>query len=470
MQYNLAKLSTGGYRVSTGITIVGLGPGSPGLLTVEAWQVLREASEIYARTRQHPTVTSLPVSNLVHSFDEVYESAATFAEVYEEIATRVIALGRRAAGVIYAVPGHPLVGEASVQRILSLAEQEGLPVRIVEGLSFVAAVCARLGLDALNGLQIADATALAAAHYPEFNPDLPLLLGQLYSRDVAADVKLTLMMVYPDGHNVTVVRAVTTRDEVIRQIPLYKLDRSDDLDHLTALYVPPLPHPGSLQAFQEVVAHLRAPEGCPWDREQTHRSLRPFLLEETYEVLQALDTEDMSSLKEELGDLLLQVFLHTQIAVEEQEFQMADVVSHIVAKLKRRHPHVFGQVQVSGAQEVLVNWERIKKEEKNDETGTEPFLGIPDTLPALARAQAIQRRATRLGFAWPDHADLVTIIESMGQKLRMVSPEDADRLIGQMLFHLVRLADSLQVEAEDALRQTVWAFQQDSQHLGVPPT
>ncbi|MBM4430468.1 MAG: hypothetical protein FJ026_09015, partial [Chloroflexi bacterium] len=121
MQYNLAKLSTGGYRVSTGITIVGLGPGSPGLLTVEAWQVLREASEIYARTRQHPTVTSLPVSNLVHSFDEVYESAATFAEVYEEIATRVIALGRRAAGVIYAVPGHPLVGEASVQRILSLA-------------------------------------------------------------------------------------------------------------------------------------------------------------------------------------------------------------------------------------------------------------------------------------------------------------------------------------------------------------
>jgi tetrapyrrole methylase family protein/MazG family protein len=450
--------------MSKGITIVGLGPGNPGLLTMEAWQVLGEASEVYVRTRQHPTVESLPASLVIHSLDEAYENSATFAEVYAEIAARVIALGERASGVVYAVPGHPLVGEASVQRILALAEQKGLPVRIVEGLSFVEAVCARLGLDALNGLQIADATALAAAHYPEFNPDLPLLVGQLYSRDLAADVKLALMMVYPDEHTVTLVRAVTTKDESIRQMPLYELDRSDELNHLTSLYIPPLPHPGSLQAFQEVVAHLRAPEGCPWDQEQTHRSLRPFLLEETYEVLQALDSEDIPSLKEELGDLLLQVLLHTQIAVEEQEFQMADVVSHIVAKLKRRHPHVFGQVQVSGAQEVLVNWERIKKEEKNHETGKGPFSGIPDTLPALARAQAIQHRATRLGFAWPDTAKLLAMLDSMWEELGAASPENAEGLVGQMLFYLVKVADLLQVEAEDALRQAVLAFQEDGEH------
>jgi len=377
---------------------------------MEAWQVLREAPEVYVRTRRHPTVESLPASPVIHSFDDAYENAATFADVYAEIAARVVALGERPSGVVYAVPGHPLVGEAAVQQILALSKQKGLPVRIVEGLSFVEAVCVRLGLDALNGLQIADATALAAAHYPESNPDLPLLVGQLYSRDLAADVKLALMMTYPDEHSVTVIHAVTTKDEAIRQIPLYELDRSDDLDHLTSLYVPPLPHAGSLQAFQEVVAHLRAPGGCPWDQEQTHRSLRPFLLEETYEVLQALDNEDIPSLKEELGDLLLQILLHTQIAVEEQEFQMADVVEHIVAKLKRRHPHVFGQVQVSGAQEVLVNWEHIKKEERNHQADEGPFSGIPDALPALARAQATLHRATRLGAARPETADSWAII------------------------------------------------------------
>jgi tetrapyrrole methylase family protein/MazG family protein len=427
---------------------------------MEAWQVLEEASEVHVRTRRHPTVESLPASLAIHSFDEAYENSATFAEVYAEIAARVIALGERASGVIYAVPGHPLVGEASVQQILALAEQKGLPVRIVEGLSFVEAVCACLGLDPLNGLQIADATALAAAHYPEVNPDLPLLVGQLYHRDLAADVKLALMMVYPDEHTVTVVRAVTTKGESIRQMPLYELDRNDELDHLTALYIPPLPHPGSLQAFQEVVAHLRAPEGCPWDQEQTHRSLRPFLLEETYEVLQALDREDIPSLKEELGDLLLQVLLHTQIAVEEQEFQMADVVAHIVAKLKRRHPHVFGQAQVSGAQEVLVNWERIKKEEKNPETGEGPFSGIPDTLPALARAQAIQRRATRLGSARPETDACWATIESIWGRLRTASPQDVEAVAGDMLLYMVKLADSMQVEAEDALRQAVQRFQQ----------
>ena len=447
--------------MSTGITIVGLGPGNPGLLTMEAWQVLQEASEVYVRTRQHPTVESLPGSSAIHSFDEAYENAATFDEVYAEIAARVIALGERASGVVYAVPGHPLVGEASVQQILILAEQKGLPVRIVEGLSFVEAVCARLGLNALDGVQIADATALAAGHYPEFNPDLPLLVGQLYSRDLAADVKLALMMVYPDEHTVTLVRAVTTRDEAIRQIPLYELDRSDELDHLTSLYVPPLPQPGSLQAFQEVVAHLRAPEGCPWDQEQTHRSLRPFLLEETYEVLQALDNEDIPSLKEELGDLLLQILLHTQIAVEEQEFHMADVIAHIVAKLKRRHPHVFGQLQVSGAQQVLVNWERIKKEEKNHELDEGPFSGIPDALPALARAQAIQHRATRLGSARPETADCWATIESTWEKLRTTSPQDAEAVVGDLLLYMVKLADSMQVEAEDALRQAVQRFQQD---------
>jgi len=457
-----------------GITIVGLGPGAPGLLTVEAQQVLQEAEEIYLRTRRHPTVEALSLAAKIYSFDDVYEQCNTFEEVYAEIASRVIDLGRRAEGVIYAVPGHPLVGEASVQRILVLAEQEGLPVRIVEGMSFVEPVCTCLRLDPLQGLQIADATALASSHYPMFNPDLPLLIGQLYSRDLAAEIKLVLMMAYPDDHPITLVRAAGTAAEASFTIPLYELDRCAEINHLTSLYVPPLSQPGSLAAFQEVVAHLRAPEGCPWDREQTHRSLRPFLLEEAYEVLQALDNEDLDSLKEELGDLLLQILLHTQIAIEQGEFQMADVVSSVVAKLKRRHPHVFGQVHVSNAQEVLINWERIKSAEKaaqhqgeEEHRGVEGLLaGISQDLPALARAQALQRRVERTGLDWPDVHHVWSKVEEELTELRTARTETAREVeLGDVLFSLVSLARWLHIDAESALREATARFERRFQEV-----
>ncbi|MGQ9492292.1 MAG: nucleoside triphosphate pyrophosphohydrolase [Anaerolineae bacterium] len=452
-----------------GITIVGLGPGSPALLTTEAQRVLQSAEEIYLRTKRHPTVEALALSAKIHSFDDIYERAATFEEVYAEIASTIVDLGRRAEGVIYAVPGHPLVGEASVQRILVLAEQVGLPVRIVAGLSFIEPVCTKLKLDPLNGLQLADATVLAMSHYPAFNPDLPLLIGQLYSRDLAADVKLALMMIYPDDHLITVVQAAGTEMEMLSTMPLYELDRCALIDHLTSLYVPPLAQPGSLTAFQEIVAHLRAPEGCPWDREQTHRSLRPFLLEETYEVLQALDSEDLTSLKEELGDLLLQVLLHTQIAIEQDEFKMADVVSHIVAKLRRRHPHVFGRLHVSGAQEVVINWERIKNEEKaarhqgeeNHWETTGLLVGISPSLPALARAQALQRRMERAGLDWPEMSHVWSKVEEEWKELREACTEAArEAELGDLLFSLVSLARWMHLDAESALREAIARFEQ----------
>ncbi len=440
----------------TGITIVGLGPGKPGFLTMEAQQVLQAAPEIYLRTRKHPTVEALPSSAVVHSFDDVYERAGTFEAVYAEIASRVVALGSREEGVIYVVPGHPLVGESSVQRILALAERCGLPAHIVAGLSFVEPVCSRLKLDALAGLQIADATELALLHYPPFNPDLPVLVGQLYSRELAADVKLVLMMLYPDDHQVTLIGAAGTEDETVRAVSLYELDRSRQIDHLTALYVPPLSEAGSLQVFQEVVSHLRAPEGCPWDREQTHRSLRPFLLEEAYEVLQALDSDDTFALQEELGDLLLQILLHTQIAIEHGEFQMADVVSHIVTKLIRRHPHVFGDVRVSGAEEVLANWEQIKSEETGHGAAQESPSSVPLFLPALARAQALQRRAARRGFDWPEADSMWRQLEARWQGFREAeTAHEQETQLGELLLALSTVASSLGIDAESVLREAV---------------
>jgi tetrapyrrole methylase family protein / MazG family protein len=183
-----------------------------------------------------------------------------------------------------------------------------------------------------------------------FRPLVPALIAQIYDRDVAAEVKLTLMAAYPDEHPVRLVHAAGTDDEVVEELPLYAIDHSPHLGLLSSLYVPPLSAGASFEAFQEVIARLRAPDGCPWDREQTHLSLRPFLLEEAYETLDALDREDMDDLAEELGDLLLQILLHAQIATEEGDFNIHHVLEGIGSKLIRRHPHVFSSVEVTGVE------------------------------------------------------------------------------------------------------------------------
>ncbi|MGH8244816.1 MAG: SAM-dependent methyltransferase, partial [Gammaproteobacteria bacterium] len=192
------------------ITIIGLGPGSPAHLTREAWEALTSTDEIYLRTARHPTVASLPDPLTVHSFDDVYDAASNFEQVYETIAARVLELAARPGGVVYAVPGHPSVGEATVGLILARARERSLSVRLVPGLSFIEPVLAALGLDALPNLHIADALELTARHHPSFHPDAPALIAQLYSPGMAADVKLTLMNQYPDDHTVTLVHLVGT--------------------------------------------------------------------------------------------------------------------------------------------------------------------------------------------------------------------------------------------------------------------
>ena len=433
-----------------GITIVGLGPGDPKQLTLEAQQVLQEARKVYLRTRHHPTVAALPAGLSLHSFDHLYETKETFAEVYDEIARQILELGRRPEGVVYAVPGHPLVGEDSVQRILALAQRNGIDVRIVNGLSFIEPVLTCLGLDALDGLQIVDATELAALHHPCLNPDLPAIIGQLYNRQLASDVKLTLMNLYPDEHPVTLVCGAGTERVQVLEVPLYEIDRQPDIDHLTSLYVPPLPRPSSLETFQDTIARLRAPGGCPWDRKQTHQSLRPHLLEEAYEALAALDADDMDALREELGDLLLQIVLQAQIAVEAGEFNLAQVIEGIDAKIKHRHPHVFADATVAGVDEVLHNWEEIKREEK----GKHSVLGgVSRALPALARTQAIQKRVARVGFDWPDVEGAVAkIAEEVVELRKAEGSQEREKELGDLLFSVVNLARWLDVDAESALR------------------
>ncbi len=443
------------------ITIVGLGPGDPMLLTRRVWELLGQVNELYVRTQQHPALGSFPSHLRIVSFDSLYNRANSFEAVYQQIVEQVIQLGRRPQGVIYGVPGHPFVAEATTPAILSVAREEGLGVQVLDGISFIEPILTALEIDPLPNLMILDALEIAATHVPLFPPHFPLLVAQLYSRQVASDVKLTLMEVYPPEHPVRLVHQAGTAALQVEELSLYEIDRSPSIGWMTSLYMPGLPRETSFEAFQEVVAHLRSPEGCPWDREQDHQSLKPFLLEEAYELVEAIDQENETAMQEELGDLLLQVVLHAQIANEEGDFGMKDVLAGIHRKLVSRHPHVFGEISVRDSSEVLRNWEKLKAEERLKNGGEHKGLldGIPRALPALSQAQEYQRRAARVGFDWPQiEGVLQKVEEELRELVAAQQVKDQADEFGDILFSIVNLARWLKIDAESALRQANQRF------------
>jgi tetrapyrrole methylase family protein/MazG family protein len=456
------------------LTIVGLGPGGADLLTREAHDVIAGAVELYVRTRKHPTVAELPFRGKLRSFDAEYRRATAIEDVYEVIAARLVRLAGRPGGVVYAVPGHPLVGERSVQLALSRAREHGVATRVVAGLSFVEPTLAAAGLDPLAaGLQLLDAAAIVADRFGAgggrqpfaersrwLDATQPALVAQLDSKRLAAGVKLVLLESYPPDHVVVLVRAGQAE-----QLPLVALDRAR-VDHLTSLVVPPVARLEDLASFETlryVVARLRAPGGCPWDREQTHEKLKRELLEEAYEAVDAIErggeSGDWTQLAEELGDVLMNLVLHTQIAAESEQFWLEDVLRGINAKLIRRHPHVFGDVSVSSTADVLANWDRIKRAEKGDRADASRLGDVPAALPALIRAQALQRRATRTGFAWPSIEGVWAKLEEEVAEVR-AADSDAERAeeLGDLLWMVAELANWLQVDAEEALRRATDKF------------
>jgi tetrapyrrole methylase family protein/MazG family protein len=262
-------------------------------------------------------------------------------------------------------------------------------------------------------------------------------------------------------HPVQLVHAPGAAGQRVEALRLDEIDHSAALGPLSVLYLPALAKEVSFEAFQEIIAYLRAPDGCPWDREQTHASLRPYLLEEAYEVLSALDEGDPAAMCEEFGDLLLQIVLHAQIAAEAGEFNMADVLRGIHIKIVQRHPHVFGDVQLEDAQAVLQNWERLKEIERaaSGDHKTSMFDGIAKALPALSQAEEIQRRAARVGFDWPEIQGVIDKVhEELGEVRDASDAESLAAEIGDLLFAVVNLARWHGVDAESALRESSTRF------------
>jgi tetrapyrrole methylase family protein/MazG family protein len=425
------------------------------------------AGKVFLRTSSHPALASVDFQGDVEAFDDLYLEAESFEAVYQAIARRILDEAKAGSPVVYAVPGDPTIGEATTSLIRGGAAEAGIPVHIIHGVSFIEPCLAALEHDALDGLVIEDALTLVDRHHPSFPPDQAVIISQVHSQLIASDLKLTLLNQYPDDHPVVLLDGVGDASPSLQRLPLYQVDRDFEFTSRTCLFIEPMETGASFESFQELVAHLRSPEGCPWDREQTHLSLRKHMLEEAFEALEALDSEDPENLQEELGDLMLQLVLQTQIAAEQGEFLMAQVLADIHAKLVRRHPHVFGDVSVKDVPEVLTNWEGLKAAERQDEGGEKSALsGVPRSLPALAQADEYQSRAARLGFDWPQQNGVLAKIEEEFVEVAQAQGEiEQAAELGDLLFSIVNYCRWLGVDPEAALRQANGRFRSRFQRV-----
>jgi tetrapyrrole methylase family protein / MazG family protein len=395
------------------------------------------------------------------SFDEVYEKLPTFDMVYEEIAKNIVEIAK-SNDVVYAVPGHPLVAEDTVQRILSLAGQYGIDVEIVPAVSFIDAVIKALSIDPVKGLKVCDGLQMDVQ---KTDPSIHNIITQIYNRKTASDVKIRLMEYYEDETEVIMVRAAGVRgEEIIEKMPLYDIDRISWVDHLTSLYIPPVQKKRryDFEDLLKIMERLRGPGGCPWDREQTHESLKQYLVEESYEVLEAIDEGNMDKLCEELGDVLLQIVFHSHIAMEKGGFDIIDVTDNITRKMINRHTHIFGNDVCTTADEVLSNWEEIKRKEQNHSTITDTLKHVPKHMPALMRSLKVQDKAARVGFDWDSvEGAICKVNEELKEYMEVYKSEEYGKIIeelGDLLFAVVNVCRFADVMPEFALNAATDKF------------
>jgi len=451
------------------IIVIGLGAGDLEQLPLGIYKKLQQAENLYVRTEQHPVLQQLELEGVTwKSFDYLYEKNDQFESVYSAILQELLHLSENNT-IIYAVPGHPLVAEQTVQLLIE-AEREGkVHLEIEGGQSFLDPIFNALRIDPIEGFQLLDGTSLKR---DDLQMNAHLLIGQVYDSFSASEVKLTLMEKYPDDYEVTLVTAAGSTQEKLQKVPLYEIDRVMTLDNLTTLYVPPVKEmEGRLkewQTFREVIATLRGPNGCPWDKEQTHQSLKKYAIEEVYELVQAINEEDDDHLVEELGDVLLQVFLHAQIGEDEGYFSMEDVLASITEKMIRRHPHVFGDVQAKDTEAVMRNWQEIKEQEQG---------GKKDSIldnewraeSSLLTSYNYQKRAAKYGFDWPEVSEAWKKFEEelneWKEELKVGSTETQTDELGDVLFTIVNLSRFYGLSPELAMMAANSKFKRRFQHI-----
>lgn len=457
------------------VVVVGLGPGGPDLLTVASRRAIDTIPTRFLRTVRHPSASAVPGAT---ALDEVYEAGTDMEAVYAAIADRVAVAAVEHGEALYAVPGSPLVAERTVEL---LRADPRVQVEILPSLSFLDLAWARLGVDPVAaGVRLVDGHrfALEAA-----GSTGPMLVAQCDRPLVLSDIKLS---VDGDPGPVVVLQRLGLADELVVEVAWGDLDRSVVPDHLTSVWIPALAEPVAAETVRlvELVRTLRA--RCPWDREQTHRSLGRHLLEESYEVLDALDElppgapgadhdegrpgtdPDLAweHLEEELGDLLFQVAFHAVLGTEAGRFGFADVARGVHDKLVARHPHVFAGADYEGAAGLAAGWEQRKKLEKGRRSVMD---GIPATLPSVLYADKVQRKAASLGLDWPDDAGVWDAVAAELGELRAALASAPPQVgaepdagvaaeLGDVLFSVVNLGRKLGTDPEAALRASTSRF------------
>lgn len=448
------------------IFVFGLGAGDIEQLPLGIYRKLKNASPLFLRTKEHPVVDTLKAEGISFTtFDDIYEKHERFDDVYKEI-TDILVGEAQLHDVFYAVPGHPLVAEKTVQLLLEAERGQKCRIVIEGGQSFLDAMFTALQIDPIEGFQLIDATSFRE---DEWQSTQHVVFCQVYDSFIASNVKLALMEQLPHDYKVYVVTAAGSSEEKVNEIPLYELDRVAALNNLTSVYVPPVKDEAILyhrfETLRRVIATLRGPNGCPWDRKQTHESLKKYLLEETYELFDAIDENDDDHMIEELGDVLLQVMLHAQIGEDEGMFSIDDVIRGITEKMIRRHPHVFGDVTVENADEVVQNWQQIKAKEKQSRPAS-LLDEVTKSLPNLLKAYEFQTKAAKVGFDWDDVKPMWEKVEEEIVEFKQEvskAEQHSEKLIhefGDLLFALVNIARYYKINPEEALQATNRKFYQ----------
>lgn len=451
MQHYFLKFTKGETDLKNKIEVIGLGAGDLDQLPLGIYKKLTtKTSPIWVRTKDHPVVTQLTEEGVhFESFDAYYEQEDTFESVYEQIARKLITHSKEQS-IIYAVPGHPMLAEQTVQLLLKQSE---VSVDVAGGQSYLDDLFTSLKIDPIDGFQFVDGTAFERS---QLNYEQHIVFCQVYDRYVASEVKLELLEDLPADYLITIVEAAGSTDEVLTTIPLEELDHTLEVSNLTSVYVPPVPKEllnHTFSRLREVITTLRGPHGCEWDKKQTHETLREYLIEEVYEVIDAIDAADDEAIIEELGDVLLQVMLHSQIGEDDGYFTINDVIQGITNKMIYRHPHVFKHSSGDPSK----TWDELKSAAQ----GTRDISllnNMTKSLPSLSKAYKLQKKVAKIGFDWDDIEDvwlkLDEELEEVKEAIQEQSAEKIEEELGDVLFVIANLARRYQVHPEVALNRT----------------
>ena len=432
---------------------------TPGHTTAAAWEAVKSAKHLYLQTVESPCAAPLLALDLPYTaMDDLYETTADFDQLNVAIADRLCGPGLDA---VYAVCGRSM-GDAALTALVQRAQRDGAAVRRLPSPGYAeAARCVLPCPLPEDGLVCCAASGLPSI----LDPYHTLCIEEVDSSLTAGNVKLALGEYFPDEYPIWFC-TLGEAGYIARQMPLLEVDRQATYAADTCLIVPPA-HPERLERksvddLMAVLARLRAPGGCPWDAEQTHLSLRGPLIEEAYEVLDAIEREDDEALCEELGDLLLQIGLHAIIAEEQAAFTLRDVSTGIVQKLIYRHPHVFANAHAQSSGEVKYNWEQLKQKEKHQSTAAEAMRAVPRAFPALMRSAKVQKKAAHVGFDWTDpKGALQKLPEEASELLEAMEEGDeahVDEEVGDLLFAAVNVARLLGRDPEALLHKATDKF------------